>query len=151
MSATPFFGGIPTKIDTDKLRAVFGVPEEGKLITHEQYEAALGMKRTECRFKTVRKAWHTILQTEHRCVMGSVPDKGYVRLKPDELVQHCADKEKCGFRTINRAQGRLLLADTNRITPDNRKLYSAMTERHAAIRLAVATSAKALKAPDISK
>lgn len=148
---TLFLGGIPTKPDVDKLRAAFGVPKVGELILHERYEDALGMKRTVRRLKTVRYEWHKKLETEHACFMEAVPGKGYARLSLDGRIEHAAGKEKRSFRMLRKALAIVARTDQTGLTAENRKVAESITRRNAAVRLALATEAKAITLPDLEK
>jgi hypothetical protein len=66
--AIPYYGGVPTKPDVDKLIEKWGIPEEGTQITYEQIETVLGIKRNgerSSRYRTVVSAWKKRLETEH--------------------------------------------------------------------------------------
>jgi hypothetical protein len=152
MSASNLFlGGTPTKLDVDKLRDKFGVPKEGDVITFDDLESVLSVSRRTFRFKTVLNAWRKALDREHNVVFGPDRGKGLICLPPNERIELSLHKSRIGVRMVGRAGRIASCTDRARLTPENQRAADHMERSVAAIKLALATSAKAVKLPSLEK
>ncbi len=151
MSTVPHFAGMPTKPDVDRLMEHFGIPKEDQLLPWGDIEGVIGHRRGTHRFATVLSAWRRRLFREHNVVLDSVPGEGLVALSPDGRVEFGVRKERCGVRLIGVGLKVITLSDRGRMTPENSKAADAAERRGAAIKLALATSAKAVQLPEVRK
>jgi protein-disulfide isomerase-like protein with CxxC motif len=137
-----YFGGVPTKIDVDKLRKEIGVPEEGQLITYQRIAEVTGNKFGTHRYATVLNAWRRALRSEHEIEMGADAGKGLFRLKPGERVQHGSAKFRSGMRHIVRAARVVTMTDRSRLNPEEIRTADHLTLRAANIKAAIAAAPK---------
>lgn len=97
-----FRGGVPTRSDVDTLFKMD--PQPGDRITYEAVEQALGLRRTQSRFRTVTNAWRKRLFRE-RLVQSLVEDGAFVFL----TAEGAHDNAVKGFTRLGRAAGRVLV------------------------------------------
>jgi len=141
----------PTKVDTDKLDAAFGVPEIGTKITWEEIESVIGHERNTCRFKTVQAAWRKKLFEENNLYIAAVGlNGGLIVEKAKDRISSSVKIVGRGRRTIEKG---LLIATT---TPkdqmddeDERTVTSMSAMSRTLLRLTVPP--KELEAPDTEK
>ncbi len=86
----PFFGGIPTKPDVEKLMDHFSV-QEGDVIEHENIIAVIGVEPSSNRYRNVVNAWRKALLTQKNLLLVAIPSVGYKVLTPTERVAHGVD------------------------------------------------------------
>lgn len=100
--ATPasFHVATPIQPDLDKLLQAFGKPEEGRVIRHEEIEAALGMRRGTSRYRAVLGKWRRKLVELHNVQLGLLVNVGYKALLPDERIDDSLGQFKRGARRI---------------------------------------------------
>jgi hypothetical protein len=94
-------GGAPVAPDVELLLRELGLPEPGP-IPHERLERALGVKRSEARYKTVTWAWRERLWNEHNVrVVGLRDGSGFACIVGDErLVQSERQRAKARRRVM---------------------------------------------------
>lgn len=149
--STLYLGGVPTKPDVDKLREKFGVPKEGQVVEFSEIEETIGVHRRSPRFNTVVQSWRKALDREHNVVFGPERGVGLVCLPPDDRIELAVHKRKVGVRMIGRAGRFASFTDKARLTPENKRAADHMERSVAAIKLALATSAKRIELPDPEK
>lgn len=103
-----------TDADVRRLMTVFtDLLPDGRLVPHEDIEAALGMLRSEARYKTVVNKWRKTLQDE-RCVYLdglSAQGRGFVSLTPDDMVRFSNRSVRAAGRKLKRALAVAMLPD----------------------------------------
>lgn len=144
-----FFGGTPTAIDVRKLVDVFGVPDVGTEITHEQVEACIGLKRTQTRYRTVTLAWRGSLLREHNVDLSAERGTGFRALAPDERVSAGVVGVQSGVRKQMRSIKRADMA----VTDDPVLMHKQNTLRRYGVLLAAESTSlmktiEPPKAPD---
>lgn len=98
-----FFRGGPTDGQVQLLMAAFGTPEVGALITHEDVEATVGLRRTQRRYESIVRAWRRALLDKHNVDMGAVAGIGWKALRDDERIDAGLKGSKAGVRKIVRS------------------------------------------------
>ena len=149
--ARPFLAGVPTKPDVDRLRKAFGIPAVGVVIKWDEFEQVLQLNRSTHRFKVVLSSWRKSLFREHHVLIAAERGVGLVRLDNNGNLVEAVKKEAEGWRRIGRSIRILSITDRNDLTPENKVAADRLELRIAAVKLAAATAAKALPAPDLSK
>lgn len=104
MSSKLFLGGLPTAIDVKRLRETFPDLRPGDEITHERVEAALGIPRTDGRYRTVTSAWRRDLFRLDNVEVGAIVGIGFRVLTAEERVDAGVGR----FQQGTRIQGRSL-------------------------------------------
>ena len=144
-----FRGGIPTKIDVDKLIERFGVPHEGQVITFEDLQEALpDLQFRSYRWNTVIAAWRKHLEKKHNVILGSKRGEGLVALPPEGRIDLATGKYSTGIKLTDRAAVLAIKTDRARLTPESKRTADFLRNAGAQIRLVVATAAKELAYPD---
>lgn len=142
---------IPTKVDTDKLDATFGVPEIGTRITWEEIENVIGYERDTCRFKTIQAVWRKKLLSENNIYLNSIGLKqGLIAEDAKGRLSSSVKFVERGRKSIERG---VMLATT---TPkeqmdeeDEKTLMSLTSMSQSLLRLAI--TPKEVEPPDTEK
>ena len=82
----PFFGGIPTKPDVDRLLTL--QVAEGDIISHETISQKVGVEHGTNRYRSVVDSWRKTLLEQKNLLLVSLPNIGYKVLTPTERVNH---------------------------------------------------------------
>ena len=144
-----FRGGIPTKVDVDRLIDEFGIPKEGQVITYEELQEALPeIQYRSCRWQTVVKAWRGHLEKKHNVILGPKRGEGLVALPPEGRIDMATSKYTTGVKMTDRAAVLAIKTDRSRLTPESKRTADFLRDAGAKIRLVVATAAKELAYPD---
>ena len=144
-----FRGGIPTKIDVDRLVDRFGLPTEGQVITFEDLQDALpDIEFRSNRWQTVIAAWRSHLEKKHNTILGSKRGEGLVALPPEGRIDLATGKYSTGIKMTDRAAALAIKTDRARLTPESKRTADFLRNAGAQIRLVVATAAKELAYPD---
>lgn len=114
-----FFGGIPTKIDREKLTAKYGVPKEGDRIMFEDAAIELRLERDSCRFKTVFGAWRKELLAKHNVLMVATGDGAVVCADPEARIGYAVRKVRQGERSIRVGVVVAHATDAKRLTAES--------------------------------
>jgi len=115
-----YFGGMPVEPDIRKLRARFGVPEPGQLITHEEIEVCLSVPYRRkipgetfapinTRYRTITKRWCDELRAEASRDHEAVPGVGIRFLTAAGVVKASKSDVRTGVRRIGKGTRRLAL------------------------------------------
>jgi hypothetical protein len=88
MNSKLFFGGVPTKIDIDRLQKSFGIPRHGDLLRHDDISKVIDVDKKSARYRTVVNQWRRILLNEHGIELASETGVGYKVLSDPERVDH---------------------------------------------------------------
>ena len=141
-----FATGLPTKLDVQALLDKFGVPAVGTLILYSGIEEIIKVARNSGRFGSVVGSWRKLLYREHNLILESEPNKGYRVADATARVHLSTAKYKHGLRRIYRAGDIASKTATGTLTPEHKRVCAHLVNSTAALRLAAATQAKALKA-----
>ena len=145
MSATPFFGGVPTAPDVQRLIDKLGVPAVGTLITYDELSAILHEDPDSSRFGTVIAAWRKRLDREHNVILEASPSKGYVVLDPKGRVAQSSNRLKSGMRKVRRAADVALRTDVATLTDDEKRARDCVINVGSQTQLAAATESRRLR------
>lgn len=115
------FGGIPTKIDVDRIAARCGVPKEGETINLRDVAKSVQMDHASNRFRTVMNAWRKQLYREHNLLTVGDGQGGIRVTDPQERIKWAASRIASGRRCIGRAVAVASTTDTLRLSTDERK------------------------------
>jgi len=121
-------GGMPTKIDVDRISERFGVPKEGDTIKRSDIASALRMDADSHRFRTVLDAWRKMLFREHNLL--TVGDgNGNIRVAdPAERIDWATRRVASGRRCIGRAIAVAHQTDAARLSADQRKTQASIVD-----------------------
>lgn len=100
--ARPFFGGVPTAPDVEKLLEHFGVPQPG-VITYSDLSEVLGMRWRTARFRSVVDAWRHRLRREHNISTRAELGEGIRILAEHERADVARDQLRRGARSSAKA------------------------------------------------
>lgn len=139
-----FLGGVPTKVDVDKLVEHFGVPGIDVLIRWSDIEKCLGISKHKARFGTVVDAWRRFLMEKHNVYLGAVHGYGLRACNPPDRVVASSTQQKHAFRKIVRASVLAATTDPTELTPEQRSVRDHVVNVGAVHKLAVKTAAKTL-------
>lgn len=120
------FGGIPTKIDVDRIAAYCGVPQEGTTIILADVAGAIKMDADSNRFRTVMNAWRKQLFREHNLLTVGDGQGGIRVADPQERIKWAASRIASGRRCIGRAVAVASTTDKARLTSDDRKTQDSI-------------------------
>jgi hypothetical protein len=120
------FGGIPTKIDVDRIAAHCGVPNEGATIILQDVANAVGMDVGSNRFRTVMNAWRKQLFREHNLLTVGDGQGGVRVADPAERIKWSASRIASGRRCIGRAVAVASTTDKARLSKDERKAQDSI-------------------------
>lgn len=140
-------GGVPTKMDVDKLIEAFGVPSEGRLISYGEISREVGCDRDTTRFKTVVHAWRRRLYKVHNVVLDCEPNKGYRVADPTTRVVIAKGQHVGGLRRIRRAGAIAGTTSDDRLDPEHRRVRDHLVRVSSVLQLAAATEAKRITMP----
>jgi len=143
MQGENFFKGIPTKIDTDRLFAKFGIPKEGDVISFSDCAKIIGVECGSCRFKTVLDSWRRSLLREHNILMVAQGDGTIKAALPDERIDYASRKVASGRRAVGKAIVVAYGTDATRLSEkkaEARNMICAMNE--AKLRLIAGVQSK---------
>lgn len=119
------FGGVPVAPDVQKLIDTLGLPAPGQDIKHEDIEAALGIERTEKRYRTVTAAWRKRLADEQSLHVDSLFGIGFRCLLPEERITNSQVQMKRGVRRVARGVKTAAL-----VPPDDLDTLGRMRRTH---------------------
>lgn len=127
--------GIPTEHDVRKLQDAFLVPQEGRVITHEEIESLLGITRKTCRYRTVIGLWRDRLAIESHLYMKAQNGVGYLVLDPTGCISSAYRKFELSDRARQRAMLMVYSTDVARLSDEGLKKRTWMINRDKQIRL----------------
>jgi hypothetical protein len=139
-----FFGGLPTKLEVDKLMELIDGKDEGFLAPWPEVESIIGSSRNTNRALTVIKAWKARAFRERNIALVSVPGSGYRIAAPDERVTVSASMVMAGKRRIVKAATLAATTDGNRLNEEGRRTREHLMGIPARLRLAELTAPKAI-------
>lgn len=145
-TTAPFFGGIPTKIDVDRLMELIAKFKEGDLVPYPDIESSIGEKRTTHRFRSVVTAWRKRLMKEKNFLLIAITNEGYKIALPDERMTFSAAQAFQGRKKIMRGSAVAAATDETRLSPEHKKLREHLQTLPARLRLAELTAPKPLTA-----
>jgi hypothetical protein len=140
-----YFGGIPTKVDVERLIDEIGIPKEGDEIPYDRITQIIGVPRQSFRWGTVTSAWRKVLYQEHNLVTESVPGKAIKVLVPGERIRHSSTKYKNGMKTVYRAGDVAATTDISRLPSEQQRAATYIVNASATLRLAAAAQARKFK------
>jgi hypothetical protein len=91
MNGKLFFGGMSTDTELGKLMDIFSEAVPGTLITHDEIESAIGVRRDSNRYWTVLTRWKRAMFSKCNLEVASRKGEGYVVMTPAERVQKASD------------------------------------------------------------
>lgn len=116
-----FLRGVPTAVDVRILEEKFGVPTESDVITYEDIESVLKIKRDVYRFKTVLLAWHKKLLNEQNIFIITVRNIGVKAATPDERIEWSSKAHKRAKKLIFRGVNIATTTDAKRLSDDKKR------------------------------
>lgn len=117
--ARPFFGGVPTGPDVERLIEHFGVPGPG-LILHADIVAILGIDFRSSRYRCVVGIWRRRLRREHNISTEGVPGEGIRVLAEVERIGKSVRGLRSGTRKIGSAWREVRDVKTEELEPRER-------------------------------
>lgn len=131
-----FFGGLPTKIEVDRLMTKFGVPKEGEKITWQQVAEVISVPPRTNRFVSVVQAWRRLLFREHNTYMTCDGDNAIYAADPDTRVTKSAHKVANSRRAIARAILVTYQTDASRLSETKLRVREHLLKTGDKLRLA---------------
>lgn len=110
--------GIPTLIDVERLRQVFGNPERGSTLTYAEIESVLNLDRKSYRFRTVVHAWRAKLYREAKLILRAIPNVGLEVCDAHGEIDYAGRQNKAGMKKIRRAAIVAIHVDRSKLTPE---------------------------------
>jgi hypothetical protein len=110
--------------DVQQLLRIFpDILPDGRLITHEQIEAALSMSRLSAKYRSVVTKWRRVLQYERCIYLDGLSSKGrgFVSLTPDEMIRFGNRGVRAAGRKLRRALQVVSLPDDAALSEETRK------------------------------
>lgn len=123
--------------DVRRLMDIFpDILPDGRSITHEQIEAAIGTPRIAPRYRTVVNKWRKLLVTERGVYLDGITGsgRGFVALTPDEMVRFGNRGVRAAGRKLKKALAVASLPNDAALSDDMRRyrhLLCAAVERIA--------------------
>lgn len=145
MSTKLYFGGIPTKVDVDKLIEEFKNYKEGDLIPYESIEETISEKRKSFRWASVVTAWRKRLYRENNMLLIAEANKGFLIANPEERITHCAGMVNQGKRKIFRGASIASATEANRLSEDGQKKRDHLRMLPARLKLAEQVAPKTVE------
>lgn len=108
-----FYAGLPTELDVRKLLDAFGVPAIGTVLSHDEIAAAIGVKPSSVRYRTVVTAWRKKLEVLHQVRLGADRGRGFKSLDERERIDESTTATREGLRKVARAATRAASVDTD--------------------------------------
>lgn len=105
--------GAPVDLDVNRLQETIGTPQVGDVIPHERIEHAIGIRRTEHRYKSVLNAWRNRLMREHNLLLIGRPGIGLLAADPADRVRWASGRAESGRRAIAKAAHIAASTDTS--------------------------------------
>lgn len=139
-----YFGGLPTKIDVDKMVERFGVPAPGDKIAYEEIESLLMIQRGNGRWHSVTTAWRKKMWTEHNIVFEAIQNEGFLCLKSSERVGYSSRKIKSGRRLIMRGVKIIQATPDDELDDDMKRLHRHIMSIPGKLKAAEITESKTL-------
>jgi hypothetical protein len=124
-------GGIPTKIDVDRIAEFCGVPKEGTTIVLEDVAKAIDMDPKSNRFRTIMGAWRKQLFRQHNLLTIGNGEGGIRVADPRERINWAASRVNSGRRCIGRAIAVASMTDAARLTDAESKTMSSIVALNA--------------------
>lgn len=139
-----YFGGIPTKIDVDKLMALELQP--GAALPYADVEALIQVERGTNRFRTVTDAWRKRLFRE-KLIQSSAYGETFHLLTPDEAHDRGREGISRVGRMVRRTRIGIEAVDASQLTGDRRDKHNLLRREAEIVHDAVLKSAKEIAAP----
>lgn len=150
-----YFGGLPTGPDVRKLQEHFPDMESriGSVITHEEIETVIGIKRDQARYKTIVTAWRKRIAKDSN---GRVQIRGDLReyvgigfrvLNDSEMVEFHTDLKQSMTRKGRRAYIVLVNSDESKLTDEQKRIRNHGLHAMKMIQTAIVESRKFLPEP----
>ena len=140
--------GIPTKLDVDKLIETFGKPKENETIYWSEIEQATGLKKDDCRFKTVVDAWRSTIEQDFDILLYPIRGVGLAVADANTKIDIASRKIALGDRNKARWVERTYKVKTHELDEVRRDTQSRiLTAYGAMLKLAAATAPKKLPLP----
>lgn len=127
-----------TDEDVRQLQIVFGdLLPDGRLVTHQQIEAVIGVSHLTAHYRTVTNRWRKLLVAERSVYLDGVAAQGsgFVSLTPDEMVRFGNRGARIAGRKVLRSMAVMSL-------PDDAALSEGMRRYRARLSMAVAQIAE---------
>lgn len=102
-----YFGGVSTDIELKALREHYAEVEPGKVITHEEIEAVVGVKRDTNRYRTVMTRFKRMMLLDFNVELKARSGAGYVVLTASDRVRAGIDSGHKIHRQIRKTHYRL--------------------------------------------
>lgn len=141
--ATIFRGGIPYGPDVQRLSEAFAVPSlvEGLMITHEELEKILELKRGNSRYYAVINSWISKQKNENSIIIVWESRVGLKVLDPASILNHAEVRTRQKAGQLNRAVKLFGWVRRDRLDDTGQKRYDHQV-RVAAVLAQAVTSAK---------
>jgi len=143
-STSVFRRGIPTKVDTEKLDKVFGVPSVGVKITWQEFEKALQMNKGTYRFQTVVSTWRKQLYATHNVLLKAESGIGLYVANNSQRVNTAGTCIQSARRQIAKGGNIAAQTDDDGLSDDEKKARTYICRCAAQLQLAEATQPKPL-------
>lgn len=144
MTNQNYFGGIPTKIDVDKLMELFKNYTEGDVIAYTDIVAIIGHGRNSHRYGSVVAQWRKRLMREENALLISSMNVGYRIATAPERIEYSAGQVFSGKRRIMRGSAVAGSTDSAKLDAEGKKLREHILTLPARLRLAELTAPRAI-------
>jgi hypothetical protein len=127
----PYFRGLPTKPDVDRLISVFDL-REGMEIQIEDIEKELGVDRKSHRYSSIVTAWRKWMYREKNLDMQGTGEGSYRINNPNERILHASSYVSRGRKSINKGIALAYSTDAKRLSSEyveRRNLISSLNLR----------------------
>lgn len=142
-----FFGGVPTKMDVDKLMQHID-PEPGTSIPYDKIEELTGIGQTTNRFRTVTSRWRAQVFRE-KFVQVAAYGGAFHFLTADAALDAVRDRFMSVGRSMGRTKRRVSAIDPTDLSTEERRTTHRLVARETdALLEAVQKSAKAFAMPE---
>src|SRR5262245_49736102 len=100
---------------------------DGRVIRHEEIEAAIALSRKDHRYRTVTNGWRRVLMDEQRVFLDgrSALGQGFKALTPDDMIRYSNKRVRAIGRMLKKAIAVASLPHPSELREDQTRLYQA--------------------------
>lgn len=141
------FGGIPTKLDVDKILAMWPDLKAKDIIPYQDIETLCEIKRRTCRWSVVTNAWRRRLESERNMLLRA-GDGQFEVLDNHGRVAMAGTTYKSALRKVGRSVVVAAKTDRTGLNPDEKRTVDHIQNTGAALRLSAMQEARRIKWDD---
>lgn len=143
-----FFGGLPTEFDVKKMFERFGIPEPTQIISYDDIETCIAVKKNSFRFRTVTNAWRKQMELKHNLIFKAIPGNGFECLNPSGRVDFSFIKHGRGLKQVAKATNIAATTERTNLNPEELRRCDYVQNIGGTIKVMCATARKQLVYPD---